>query len=177
VPLLVAGALLGCRSEPKRNELDRNEVAQALASMEVRPGLWEVTSDIVSATEPGLPVEVAERMKGRRRAVRHCVTPEQAAQPSSSFIAVRRSGRCRDEAFEMAGGRISGAMVCRDGSGVESRVRTSGRYSPESYEMRMEMETPGILKGRVMTIVTREAGRRIGDCPAEGLQAGGEKKR
>lgn len=164
-------ALAGCGGEAERKEVDRNEVAQALAAVEVRPGLWEVTSDIVSATEPGLPLEVAERMKGRRRAVRHCITAEQAARPDASFLASRRAGRCRDEAFTMDSGRISGAMVCREAGGAESRVRMSGRYGPESYEMRMEMKTPGIGPGRVMTIVTRQAGRRVGECPREAATA------
>jgi hypothetical protein len=172
-----AAALAGCGREAERKEIDRNEVAQALAAVEVRPGLWEVTSDVASVSEPGLPLEVAERMKGRRHGVRHCITPEQAARPDASFLASRRAGRCRDEAFEMAGGRISGAMVCREDGGLESRVRMSGRYGPEAYEMRMEMETPGIARGRVMTIATRQAGRRIGDCPAQGRQSGKETRK
>lgn len=143
-------------------------MARALSQVEVRPGLWEVASDILSASQEGLPHAVAERMKGRRRAFRHCITPAEAARPDANFLAARRDGRCRDEAFEMRGGRIAGRMVCRDGAGAETRVRMSGRYAPERYEMRMEMETPGIGRGRVMTLVTRQTGRRVGECSEEG---------
>jgi hypothetical protein len=166
--MLAAVALASCGGETQRNEVGPGEVARELSRVEVRPGLWDVSTEIVSATQQGMPHELAERMKGRRRAFRHCITPEQAARPDANFLAARRSGQCRDEAFAMRAGRISGTMLCRDPAGAETRVRMSGDYGAERYDMRMEIETPGIGAGRVMTLVTRQAGRRIGDCSEEG---------
>ena len=163
---MVAAVLLsGCGSQPQQNAVSRGEVARSLSRVEVRPGLWQVSTEILSARQQGLPHKIAERMKGRRREFRHCITPEQAERPDANFLAARRTGQCRDEAFAMEGGRIGGRMVCRDPAGAETRVRMSGRYTPEQYEMQMEMETPGIGAGRVMTLVTRQAGRRLGPCP------------
>ena len=160
--------LAGCGGDPQQNAVSRNEVANALAAIEVRPGLWEVSTEIVDVRQEGLPVEIANRMKGPRPAFRHCVTPQQAARPDAGFLGARSGGRCRDEAFAMEAGRISGTMVCRDEGDNESRVRMSGRYAPEQYRMQMEMETAGIGEGRRMTLVTRQTGRRIGDCRQQG---------
>lgn len=166
---LVLLGLAGCGDGREGNDqVAGNAVAAALAEVEVRPGLWEMRSAIVSVSQDGLPLEIAERMKGPRRTVRHCITPEQAARTDANFLAARRSGRCRDEAFEMRSGRIAGTTVCRDETGAETRLRTTGRYTAERYEMRSEVETPGIGSGRRMTLVTRQSGSRIGECPRRG---------
>lgn len=169
---LAAAALAGCGGEAvDRNALPtaRNDVAGALARVEVRPGLWEVTREIVSASQPGLPVEIAERMKGRRSVRRHCITPEQAARPDGNFLAGGVGGRCTHSGFSMEDGRVSGEMLCRDPGGIETRARMSGSYGPERFEIGMEMETPGI-GGETMAVVARQSGRRVGECGAEGEQ-------
>lgn len=166
-------AFAGCSDPDERTrQVGSNEVAAALARVEVRPGLWEMTSAIVSVSQPDLPLEIAERMKGPRPGMRHCITPAQASRPDSNFLAARRGGRCRDEDFEMSGGRIGGTTICRDDAGAETRLRMTGRYGPERYELRTEIETPGIGPGRTMALVMRQSGRRVGDC----AQSGGESK-
>jgi len=169
--VVALAVLTGCGEADRNNkQVAGNEVAAALARVEVRPGLWEARTEVVSVSQEALPHEIAERMKGPRPTVRHCITREQAARPGASFLAARRSGRCSDEAFEMRAGRIAATTVCRREGAVETRLRTTGRYSAERYEMRIEIETPGIEPGRTMTLVTHRSGRRIGDCP----EAGGE---
>jgi hypothetical protein len=166
-------ALAGCSGADEGNrQVGSNEIVAALARVEVRPGLWEMTSAIVSVSQPGLPLEIAQRMKGPRPTVQHCVTPEQASRPDSNFLAARRGGRCRDEAFEMSGGRIAGTTLCRDAAGAETRLRMTGRYGAERFELRSEIETAGIGAGRTMALVMRQSGRRVGEC----AQSGGEAK-
>ncbi|HZF94578.1 MAG TPA: DUF3617 domain-containing protein [Allosphingosinicella sp.] len=143
---------------------DRNAVAADLARVEVRPGLWEVSSEVLSARQPGMPVEIAERMKGPRGAARHCITPAQAARPDAAFLAGRRSGQCSYSDFAMRGGRIGGQMACRAFDGAETRARMSGTYTPEAFDMRMDMETPG-FGNATLAVVVRQSGRRIGECP------------
>jgi hypothetical protein len=139
--------------------------AKADPTVEVRPGLWQVESAILAASEPGLPHEIAERMKGPRRTVHRCFTAEEAARPGAALFAARGTGRCTDEAFEMRAGRIAGAAICRDASGVRTRLRLSGQYRADAYRVRIDVETPGIAPGRTMTLATRQSGRRVGDCP------------
>lgn len=162
-------AFAGCSEGGQRErQAAENEVAASLTRVEVRPGLWEMRSAIVSVSQAGLPHEIAERMKGPRRTVRHCITPVQAARADGSFLPAGGGGRCSEEAFEMRSGRIAGTATCRDEAGAETRLRRTGRYEAERYEVRTEIETPGIGPGRVMTLVTRQAGRRVGDCPEGG---------
>ena len=164
---MTALALCGCGGAgPAENSVERNEAPARPAQVEVRPGLWEIESAIVAVSEKGLPREIAERMKGPRRTVRRCITSEEAARPDAGLLAARRTGRCSDEAVEMRGGRIAGAMTCRDDAGAGTRLRIGGRYRAEAYEIRIAMETPGIGPGRTMTLVTRQSGRRVGDCPS-----------
>ena len=146
---------------------DGNAVAADLARVEVRPGLWEVSSEVLSATQPGMPVELAERMKGPRAAARHCITPAQAARPDAAFLAGRRSGQCSYSDFAMRGGRIAGNMACHAADGAETRARMSGTYTPEAFDMRMDMETAGFGNG-TLAVVVRQSGRRVGECGSEG---------
>jgi len=146
----------------------RNEAAAPAPRVDLRPGLWEVQSVIVGVSEQGLPLEVAERMKGPRRTVRRCITAEDAARPDAGLLAARRSGRCSDESFGRRSGRIAGSAVCRDERGAATRLRMSGRYSAEAYAIQTEVETAGIGAGRMMTLVTEQSGRRVGDCPDGG---------
>jgi uncharacterized protein DUF3617 len=164
--LLALIALLAGCGEPEADKIEANAVAQQLGAVEVRPGLWQVDTSIESASQPGLPVAMADRMKGPRPVVRHCITPEQAARPNASFLARRQAGTCTDRSFEMRGGRIAGAMTCRSPDGAASEVRMAGSYSPERYDLRLEMQTPGIGPGTTITIVSRQTGRRVGECAA-----------
>lgn len=162
--------LAGCSSSEERNGSevsDRNAVAKDLAAVEVRPGLWEVSSELLSASQPGIPLEIAERMKGPRGSVRHCMTPEQAARPDANFVAGRRSGECSYAGFEMREGRIAGRMTCRAADGSETRARMSGSYGPERFDIRMDMETPG-FGAATLAVVMRQSGRRLGECRPEG---------
>jgi hypothetical protein len=163
-------ALAGCGGGEDGNRnaaTDAKAVAGELARVEVRPGLWEVRSALLSATQPGLPLEIAERMKGPRPAVRHCITPAQAARPDANFLAGQSSGQCSYRGFSMRGGRIAGTMACRAPDGAETRARMSGTYAPESFDMRMDMETPGFGTA-TLALVVQQSGRRIGDCSDEG---------
>jgi hypothetical protein len=114
-----------------------------------------------------MPLELAERMKGPRGATRHCITPAQAARPDAAFLAGRRSGQCSYGDFAMRGGRIAGSMTCRAADGAETRARMRGSYTPEAFDMRMEMETPG-FGGGTLAVAVRQSGRRVGECGSEG---------
>jgi len=154
---LLAGA---CRDE---GGAPRNQVAAA--RVDLRPGLWEVSREVVSAAQPGLPHEISERMKARRTVRRHCITPTQAAHPETSFVAAPARAQCSRREFAMAGGTIAGAFRCRDATGADTVARIAGRYGADRFEYRTEIETPG-LGGQTMRVVTLQSGRRIGQCPA-----------
>jgi len=167
---LVLAALLcltGCEDEPEVRNMSVNEVAAELANVQIRPGLWESTSEVLNVTAPNLPREVQNRMKGPSTTTRHCITAEQASRPDANFLATRQEN-CTYRDFSMRDGRMQGTMTCSSGDMPgEATAAMSGQYGPESYDMRMRMEMEGPADS-TMTIETRASGRRLGECPAEG---------
>ena len=150
-------AVASCGDRPERN-MTTAEVAGQLSGMEIAPGLWEISSEVVDVRAPDLPREVRNRMVGPRTRQRHCITPEQAARPNANFLAARRDSGCTYRNFSVRGGRLEGAMTCPDATAT-----MRGRYGPQAYDMRMEMESP-VPGGAVMILDVRARGRRIGDC-------------
>jgi hypothetical protein len=157
--LILSGAALlaGC-GDPEPREMSVEEVAGQLAGMRIEPGLWELTSEVVEVSAPDLPREVRNRMVGPRSRIRHCITPEQAARPSATFLAARADGPCVYSDFTVQEGRVRGRMRCPDATAV-----MDGVYRPDRYEMRMEMASP-VPGGATMNLEVVSRGRRIGQC-------------
>ncbi len=158
--LLLCGAAGACRQAEPAN-MTAEEVAGELGDIRIEPGLWLLTSEVTDVRAPNLPVEVRNRMIGPRSRMRHCITPEQAAQPSANFLAMRADSACAYRDFTLDEGRLSGTMTCPNVT-----AQMEGRYGPDSYETRMVMESP-VPGGAVMTLQIRALGRRIGDCSGE----------
>ena len=140
--------------------MSAEEVAGQLSNMRIEPGLWELTSDVLDVQAPNLPLEVRNRMVGPRSRLRNCITPEQAAHPSANFLAARGGSSCAYRAFSVEDGRIHGTMTCPDATAT-----MEGRYEPQAYAMRIEMQSPMQNKA-MMTLQLRARGRRIGPCPS-----------
>lgn len=169
-----AAALLaaaGCNQGESGGNMTANEVAEELAGIQIQPGLWEATSQVVNVSAPNLPREVMTQMTGERNTVRSCITPEQAARPDANFLTAQQNSNCTYRDFSMSGGQLRGSMTCT-GGGMPGTMTTSmeGRYGPQSYDMTMRMETAGMPQGANMTIEARTTGRRIGDCPPGGAE-------
>ena len=167
--LVLLAAVAGCReAPPEARNMSVNEVAAELANVQINPGLWETSSEVLNVTAPNLPREVQNRMRRPPQTARHCISEEQAARPDANFLATQRDN-CAYRDFVMREGRIQGTMVCSgDGEMAgEATAVMSGRYGAESYDMRMRMEMEGPADS-TMTIETRASGRRVGDCPGEG---------
>ncbi|WP_129793375.1 DUF3617 domain-containing protein [Sphingosinicella sp. CPCC 101087] len=150
----------GCGGEVARN-MTGEEVADELSDMQIEPGLWELTSEVVEVSAPGLPREVRNRMVGPRSRIRNCISPQQASRPGANFLAMQSDSACTYRDFSVRGGEMRGTMVC-----PEAVASMSGQYRPESYELRMAMESP-MPGGATMTLQLRARGSRIGDCPEE----------
>ena len=134
------------------------EVAGELSGLRIQPGMWQLASEVTDVQAPNLPIEVRNRMIGPRSRMRHCITAEQAAQPSANFLAMRADSECVYRDFTLENGRLRGTMLCPGAA-----ARMEGRYAPDGYQTRMEMRSrmPG---GAVMILQIRSQGRRIGEC-------------
>jgi hypothetical protein len=164
--LLTPFALLtGCGGEEARN-MSANQVAETLDAVTIAPGLWEIASEVVAVSAPNLPIQARDRMIGPRPAIRNCITPEQAAQPSARFLAARAGGACTYADFAMHGGRMTGTMRCAEPDGGATTAHMAGDYRRDSYALRMTITTP-MPDGAIMRVQTRTIGRRVGACPAE----------
>ena len=165
-PGLVALLLLAaCGSSDKDREQSPEEVANEMSAVKLRPGQWEATNEILTATAPGIPPEALRQMVGQKTSVSNCVTPEQAANPSANFLSAQKDSKCSYQDFSMKGGRMSGTMTC-SGPAMPGKMvmKMEGTYQPTSYAMNMDMGTEGLPGGMNMTVKARTIGRRIGPC-------------
>ncbi len=164
LPVLVA-LLAGCEGR-QHGDVSVNDVAAQLNALTIAPGLWEVTSEVIAVSAPNLPIEARDRMIGPRGGGRACLTPDDAARPSASFLAGRGGNGCAYADFAMDGGRLTGTMRCAEPDGTETLARMTGDYRRDGYRLDMTIDTP-LPDGARMRIETRTTGRHLGDCPAE----------
>jgi hypothetical protein len=168
-PLLagLALAVSACGQAPEGRKQSAEEVAQEMSAMKLEPGQWQATSEILSAE--GLPAPIAQEMVGRKTQVSNCVTPEEAARPSASFLTAQKGSDCTYEDFSARGGRISGTISCKAGQMPGRMVmKMKGEYAAQSYDMNMDMSGSGIPGGSAMLVKARTTGRRVGECAGEG---------
>ena len=130
----------------------------------VRPGKWLSTVTIEEMTIPGMPPELAARMKetmAKQRQVESCLTPEEAKRPKGDFFAADKS--CTYDHFKLGGGKIDAAMRCDQGNVVQA-LTMQGSYTPDTYQMAMstKMEGKGPQAGTVMKM--RVDAKRTGEC-------------
>jgi hypothetical protein len=166
LPAILALAA-SCQGEgpPPEREMTAEEVAAQLATVKVDPGQWQSTTRILSASGP-MPKPALDKMIGQETRAANCITPEQAARPNANFLAAQQGSDCTYHDFRMQDGKLSGRMTCTGGRLPREMTTTmSGDYGPQSYDMVMDMETPGLPGGEAMRIKARTQGRRVGECP------------
>src|SRR5690349_23581918 len=119
--LLTAAAALGaCNKSPTVNAKNATpeEVAKKVQesgadqSM-VQPGLWQSKVTIEKFEVPGMPPEMAGRMKSmmaenQGHDFQSCLTPEDVKKPKEDFFA-GKNNECRYDHFTMGGGKIGRA--------------------------------------------------------------------
>ncbi len=166
---LIALAACGESQEQKTGPQSAQDVAKELSAMKMKPGQWEATNEILSATAPGLPESALRQMVGQKTTVSNCVTPEQAARPDANFLAAQKNSNCTYQDFSMKNGRMNGTMTCSGGQVPgKMAMKMSGTYGPESYDMTMQMNASDMPGGMTMTVNARTLGRRTGECTGEG---------
>lgn len=136
----------------------------------VRPGLWESKVTIEKFEVPGIPPEMAQRMKtmmaeNQEHGFQTCLTPDDVKRPKEDFFA-GKDNQCRYEHFTMGDGKIDAAMQCGK-DGTTQVMQMAGTYSAESYQMQtsMKMEGGKSAEGNMQMTMRVEA-QRVGDCKA-----------
>lgn len=166
--------LAACRSEPEvdaRNasvEEVANQVAQADDGTNfISPGQWQSVVTIEEVSAPGMPPEMAERMKtmmGGGQTAETCLTQEQVKRPSEEFFA-GKGNQCRYDHFTMGDGKIDAKMRCTQGQVVQV-MEMDGSYAPDRYQMNMQTNMEGGGPPGGMTMRMRVDAKRTGECKA-----------
>lgn len=175
---VVAGATLslgGCGKSEKEAinasaPMSREDVAVQVSKVKMKPGQWETrfTLDDIDFTNmpKGAPTstQMKEQMKTAmsRPAIKHCVTPEQAANPSADMLSGQKDQNCTYKGFDMTGGTIKGQVSC-DKNGQAMTATMTGNYAPDSYDVTMDMTTKGGTDGMAMTMKARTQGKWLGE--------------
>ena len=171
-PILIASLalpLIACGSKSTVNEKNASveEVSQKVRQAShdqgfIRPGKWQSTVTIDKMDMPGMPPEVASRMK-KMMAQEHtsdsCLTPEDVKQPKANFFS--GNDQCRYDHFTMGHGKIDAEMHCEQ-SGVSQVMQMTGTYSPDTY--RMQMKTSGGPGAKGVTMEMSVDAERVGEC-------------
>jgi len=179
--LLMAGgivALAACNKSPTVNaknatpeEVAKKVQASGLDQSMVEPGLWRSKVTIEKFDMPGMPPEMASRMKtmmaqNQGHDFETCLTPEDVKKPKEDFFA-GKNNECRYEHFTMGDGKIDALMHCGKEAGA-STMRMAGTYSPDSYQMQMATEAEtGDEAGHALQMQMRVEAQRVGECSAK----------
>jgi hypothetical protein len=135
----------------------------------VRPGLWESKVTIERFEVPGMPPEMARRMKtmmaeNQEHGFQTCLTPDDVKRPKEDFFAGKNNS-CRYEHFTMGGGKIDAAMQCGGKDGETQVMQMAGTYSPDSYRMQTSMKMArGAGPEGSMDMTMRIEAERVGEC-------------
>jgi hypothetical protein len=171
-------ALIGCNKSPT---VDAKNATPAEVAEKVResgadqsmisPGLWRSKVTIEKFDMPGMPPEMAGRMKAmmaenQGHDFQTCLTAEDVKKPKEDFFA-GKNNQCRYEHFTMGGGKIDAEMHCGK-EGRASTMRMAGNYSSDSYQMQMATAADTDDEGAGgMQMQMRVEARRIGECSAK----------
>jgi hypothetical protein len=164
--------LAACGGSPDEDHANRGAAERATAAtggVELQPGQWEYTTEIVGMSEADLPPE----LRGGplpSYSFRYCLTPEEARDPDAFFRSADSDNddddSCRFEDFSFSDGRLRATAHCAY-DGETSVARLEGRATPTSYELNMDGTVTE--NGETVRMQTRITARRIGECTAEQL--------
>ncbi|HJT40892.1 MAG TPA: DUF3617 domain-containing protein [Sphingobium sp.] len=166
--LMLAGmtALLAACGEKASGPQTKEEVREEVRKVQLKPGQWEGTYQLEDIDMPNMPGggdQMEEQMKKMmsRAAIKYCVTPEEAANPSGKMFSGQENKDCTYKGFDASGGAVKGEISCKSDHGVMNAVM-SGSYAPESYEMRMDMKMTGAPNGMDMSMKAKTSGKWVG---------------
>jgi hypothetical protein len=177
-PLLASMFTLAACGSGAQVEAEDASVAEVQAKIKdaggapemLTPGRWESTVRIEKVDIPGMPPELAERMKkamaGRTSA--SCRTPEEAKKPAAEFFAGKDRQGCRYDHFRMGDGVLDARMTCA-GQGGGATIAMKGDYTPESFRLAMNMDGQGIPNAPQgsMTMAMAVDSKRVGECTGQ----------
>jgi hypothetical protein len=127
--------------------------SESLAGINMREGLWEITTATDMAAIPGMP----KGMKMPAMVIKHCYTPADI----QGNKALMEKGNCALISMRQQGTTASWVTECRGAQAM--RVESEGSFSGDKYQIKGRMTfLSGQMKGQGMS--TTINARRLGDC-------------
>ena len=171
-------ALTGCNKSPEvdLHNATGNQVVQAVkesgmmsSDSMIEPGLWQSKVTLHEVNIPGMPPEMASRMKAmmaerQEKSNSHCLTAADVKKPKEDFFGGQDKS-CHYAQFTMGGGKIDIQMVCKR-EGMTQTMNMKGAYTPTTYSMDMVSQGSGGEQGN-MTMKMHVDSQRIGECSAK----------
>ena len=170
-------ALAACNKSPEvdLHNATGNQVVAAVkesgmmsSDSMIEPGLWQSKVTLHEVNIPGMPAEMATRMKAmmaerQEKASSHCITAADVKKPKEDFFGGQDKS-CHYAQFTMGGGRIDIQMVCNR-EGMTQTMNMKGTYTPTTYSMDMASEGTGA--GQNMSMKMHVDSQRVGECSAK----------
>lgn len=159
--------LAACGDKPSGEVQSREEVAKEVQRVQLKPGQWEGTYELQDIDMPNMPgggeqMEAQMKKMMSRTAIKYCLTPKEAANPSGKMFSGQESKDCTYKGFDASGGDVKGEIACKSEQGTMNAVM-SGSYAPASYEMNMNMKMTGAPGGMNMSMKAKTSGKWIAD--------------
>lgn len=165
--LMAMMLVTGCGARGEEEPVDAQEVAQAVAAVQVSPGLWESSTEVLSARAPRLPIEMERALKAPRTN-RYCISAAAAARPERLGGVIGQAAEgCEVREFAMTQGQLRGRLTCRAGQADAVASEIAGTYGREQFDYRSTVTTALPAVGGELVLEVRNYGRRLGACPAE----------
>lgn len=163
----LALALAGCEGSESNATTDSSSTgseaaASVRSAMEIKPGEWEITEEMVNIEAPNMPPDVAAAIKrnmGEKTTSRRCITPAEAT--GGDFVTPDTDAHCTKQGFSFAGGQVQGTMICSTDEG-KATMSMSGRHSGTSFDISSKVTSAN--EGGSVTMNSRVTGRRVGEC-------------
>jgi len=133
--------------------LAANTRAADPGNVNMRPGLWEMTTQVDGGVMPGMP----KGMMIPAMTLRHCYT----ADDIRGNKALMEQSNCKLVSMQQTGDRATWVTECKGEQSM--RMQGEGRFSGDAYELKSRMTfLSGQMKGQSMASSIRA--RRVGEC-------------
>jgi hypothetical protein len=182
VLLTCIAALSACNKGPDINVKNASvgEVAEKVrdaqaGGMFIKPGRWESKVSVLDVQMPGMPPQMADRIKqtmttvNDRDVMATCLSEADAKKPREDFFA-GKSKNCRYDHLTMSGGKMDAAMTCTGERGTSMSMTMAGTYSPDHYEGDMAMEMNG-PDAHGMKIKSHSVSNLVGQCRGDEINS------
>ena len=159
-PIVGAAMILAaCGSEPEAP-------AQPEAAEAMRPGLYEVNSEVTALASTDKTTPFTKLKQGDKTTARACVAAD--GKPAPELFAEAEADKCEIKNSYIRNGRLSAQMSCRrEGKRGEVMPAMMGSFTADSFEGEITALSYFVEDGDYR-MTRKVSAKRIGDCPAEG---------